>query len=145
MSSNTRNTGISQDGIRIAELQTVDDATTVRLLVETFTPEDLEALAEGFHLAAVAARRSRSSREPQKEAVLAFLSPDPRKAVRLKAIQDHLGVTRQTADKIVSELAREKRVSKKVLHNMAGQPVLYWLAQNTNVAELPGVMHAQAS
>lgn len=144
--SNIRNTGISQDGRRIAELQTVEDTTTVRLLVESFTPEDLEALAEGFHLAAVAARRSRSSREPQKEALLASLSPDPRKAVRLSAIQAILGgVSRQTADKVVSELVKERKVSKRVEHSKAGQPVFYWLAQETNVAGFQGVRHAQAS
>jgi hypothetical protein len=143
---NTRRTAISQDGRRIAELETVDDTTTVRLLVESFTPEDLEALAEGFHIAAVAARRSRSSREPQKEALLASLSPDPRKAVRLSAIQAILGgVSRQTADKVVSELVKEKKVSKRVEHNKAGQPVFYWLAPESNVAGFQRVKHAQAS
>jgi hypothetical protein len=128
MNGETRRCSISQDGRPIAVLETVGATTTVRLLTESYTPEDLQALAEGFHLAAVAARRSRSSNGPWKEAVLAALSSDPKMAVRLRDIQDLLKITRPTADKIVSELVKEKKVNKRILYNRAGQPVFYWLA-----------------
>lgn len=121
-----RKTAVVEGERRLAEIVTSGSQTRISLLVEEFSPEDLEALAVALHRQSSAAKRDRGSQD--KAIVLAFLA-EQKRPVPLKELQAHLKVTRPTADKVVSRLVREGKICKRVDHGKAGQPVLYWLAQ----------------
>lgn len=126
-----RSTAVIQDERRLAEIVTSGEETQIELLVEVFSPEDLEALAVALHRHSSVANRDRGSQD--KAIVLDFLA-EQKRPVHLKEIQAHLKVTRPTADKVVSQLVRDRKVCKRVDNGKAGQPVLYWLAPNgTNI------------